>query len=115
MSDERDPLLDSLFAEAANEQADDNFTAKVMLGIEKRRRKVIIGRIGIIGLLFAFEFLLSAPLQNSVGVLADTLSMSLIPIQGEWLAAAFAPLNSIAGLIGMLLRGLHTLHRRMVR
>lgn len=115
MSDERDPLLDSLFAEVANEQADDNFTAKVMLGIEKRRRNVIIGRIGIIGLLFAFEFLLSAPLQNSVGVLAEALSISLVPIQSEWLAAAFAPLNSIAGLIGMLLLGLHTLHRRMVR
>jgi len=115
MSDERDPLLDSLFAEAENEQTDDEFTAKVMLSIEKRRRNIITGRIGIVGLLFALEFLLSAPLQNSVGVLANTLSMSLIPIQSEWLAAAFAPLNSIAGLIGMLLLGLHTLHRRMVR
>ena len=115
MSDERDPLLDSLFAEAAKEQADDKFTAGVMLGIEKRRRNVIIGRIGIIGLLFVFEFLLSAPLQTSVGALVDGLSTSIFPIKSEWLAAAAAPLNSVAGLIGMLLLGLHTLHRRMVR
>jgi hypothetical protein len=115
MSNERDPLLDSLFAEVAGEQADDKFTAKVMLGIEKRRRNVIIGRVGIVGLLFAFEFLLSAPLQTSVGVLADVLSMSIWSIQSEWLAAAVAPLNSIAGIIGMLLLGMHTLYRRMVR
>lgn len=43
------------------------------------------------------------------------LGTSLINVGNEWLAAATAPLNSNAGIIGMLLPGLHALYRRMVR
>jgi len=115
MSDERDPLLESMFREAASEPADAAFTAKVMTRVDKRSRNVILGRIAIVGLLIAFEFLLSAPLQNSVGSLSEVLSMNLLPIENEWLAVIVAPLNSVAGIIGLLLLGLHVLYRRVVR
>ncbi len=44
MSNDRDPLLESLFAEAVYEPVDDNFNAEVMANVEKRRRNVFIGR-----------------------------------------------------------------------
>ena len=115
MNDERDPLLESLFAQAVCEPANGNFHTMVMASVEKRRRTVFFGRIAIVVLLIALELLLSSPMQNSVGMMTEALSTSLVEVTNEWLAAAVAPLNSIAGLVGMLLLGVHTLYRRMVR
>ncbi len=115
MSNDRDPLLESLFAEAAFETADDNFDAEVMANVEKRRRNVFIGRVVIVALLLAFELLVSTPLLDSVGVMTEALGTSLIKVNEGWLAIALAPINSVAGLVGMLLLGLHTLYRRWVR
>jgi hypothetical protein len=115
MNDERDPLLESLFAQAVYEPANGNFHAKVMASVKKRRRIVLFGRIAIVALLIALELLLSSPMQNSVGMMTEALSTSLVEVTNEWFAAAVAPVNSIAGLVGMLLLGVHTLYRRMVR
>ncbi len=115
MSNDRDPLLESLFAEAVYEPVDDNFNAEVMANVEKRRRNVFIGRIAIVALLILIELLLSAPMQHSVGIVTEALSTSLLEVNNEWLAAAVAPLNSVAGIVGMLLLGLHTLYRRRFR
>lgn len=114
MIDERDPVLEALFvAENANE-IDDNFTAKVMTNVEKRRRNVIIGRIAIVALLVALELLLSAPLQNSVGTVTRALSAPLLDLGGGQLTWIFAPFNSIAGLLGVVLLVTHALYRKLV-
>ena len=115
MNDERDPLLESLFSRAGNELVEDKFTVQVMARVKKRRRNVLIGRLGIVALLVALELLLSSPLQNAAGGITQVLSMSLIEVENEWLTMVFAPLNSIAGLIGMLLLSTQFLYRRMVR
>lgn len=115
MSDERDPLLDSLFARAERELVEDRFTANVMARVATRRRNVLIGRLAIVALLIALEVLLSDPLQNYTGVITQVLSMSLVKLESGMVALVLAPINSIAGLIGMLLLGLQFLYRRMVR
>ncbi len=115
MNDERDPVLESLFVQAERELVDDTYTADVMAMVEKRRRNVTIGRLAIVLMIITFELLLSAPLQNSVGVLTQVLSTTLIELENEWVASAVAPLNSIAGLIGMTFLGVHFLYRKVVR
>ena len=115
MNDERDPLLESLFAKAGRELIDEQFTARVMAGIDRRRRNVLIGRFAVVGLLVALELLLNAPIQNSVGTLADTMGAGLIQLDNEWVAYAVGPLNSIAGVVGVTLLGLHFLFRRVLR
>ena len=115
MSNERDPVLESLFAETKIEFDENGFSDQVMAGVEKRRRNVFLGRIALFGLLVAFELLSSGPLQYSVGAMTQTLGSSLIEIETEWAAIFLAPLNSIAGLIGISLVGLHSLYRRFVR
>jgi hypothetical protein len=114
MSDERDPLLESLFAEAAIESADEEFNNAVMENVKRRRRNVLIGRVSIVALIVLFELLLSSPMQNSIGTMTAALSMSLVDLQAGWFASAVAPLNSIAGLIGMLLLGVHALYRKLI-
>ena len=115
MNDERDPLLESLFSQAERELVEDKFTVQVMDRVKKRRRNVLIGRVAIVALIVVLELLLSAPLQNTAGVITQSLGTSLIEVESEWLTLVFAPLNSIAGLIGMLLLGMQFLYRRMVR
>ncbi len=112
---ERDPMLDALFEQTRRELVDDSFTDQVMARIEKRRRNVLLGRLSFVAALVVLELLLSSPLQNSVGMLTETLSTSLISLDNEWLSFAVAPLNSVAGLIGMLILGMQFLFRRRVR
>ena len=115
MNDERDPILDSLLVAKQQNEVEDNFTAQVMSNVEKHRRNVIIGRFAIVALVVALELLLSAPLQNSVGAATQFLSTALFDLGDGWLAGIFAPLNSIAGLLGMVLLFVHALYRKMVR
>ncbi len=115
MNDERDPLLESIFARAERELVEDKFTAQVMAQVATRRRNVLIGRLAIVALLVALELLLSTPLQNSAGVITQVLSTSLVELEGGAVATVVSPINSIAGLIGMLLLGMQFLYRRMMR
>lgn len=115
MSSDRDSALAALFAKAERCLEDAEFTSAVMARIDSRRRRITVGRLAFVAALVAFEFLFSAPLQSSVGAFSEALAATLIETDNEWLAFAFAPLNSVAGLIGALLVGLHFLFRRMSR
>lgn len=115
MSNERDPVLETLFAESKLEINENGFSDQVMDGVEKRRRNVFLGRIALLALLVVFELLLSQPVTHSVGVMTEMLGVSLFDIKTGWVAVVLGPLNSVAGLIGVLLLGLHSLYRRFVR
>ena len=115
MTDERDPKLEALFVQAEQELADDGYVDGVMERLRRHRRNSLIGRFSAVGLLVLLEVLLSAPLQNSAAVVADALSTALFEVEGQWLAFALAPLNSVAGLLGVLLIWLHFLYRRRAR
>ncbi|MDJ0940048.1 MAG: hypothetical protein QNJ00_09810 [Woeseiaceae bacterium] len=112
MTEERDPLLESLFAEA-QQDFDDDFVSTCMDSVRRRSRRVFASRVAIAVLVVAFELALDAPLKNSVGALASAMGTSLYEFDNEWLAFLMTPINSIAGLVGLLLLGLHALYRRI--
>ncbi len=109
----RDPALEALFDTAEQELRDDAFTEAVERRIDSRGKRVMGGRVAALLMLIALEVLLESPLQQSLGVVADVLSTTLIPLQSEWLAFMLSPINSIAGLIGLLLIGTQQLYRRI--
>ncbi|MDJ0916476.1 MAG: hypothetical protein QNJ05_01850 [Woeseiaceae bacterium] len=109
----RDPALQALFDSAETELRDDAFTTAVEQRIDRRGKRVIAGRLAAVILLVTLEVLLESPLQQSLGVAAEILSTTLIPLDNEWLAFALSPINSIAGLIGLVLIGTQHLYRRM--
>ena len=115
MNKERDPLLESLFLQAQQELIDEDFTTKVMAGIDRRRRGFLIGRLSIIVLLIVFELVMNTPLQDSVGALTSAMSRTLIQLDNEWLTYALGPLNSIAGVVGVTLLGIQFLFRKVLR
>ena len=115
MNDDRDPFLESLVAQAETEIQDDEFTTAVMHKVAGRQRNVLIGRIGIVALIIIVELALSAPFQGVAGTITDVLGANLIDLNGGWVSQMASPLNSLAGVIGVLLVGLQFIYRRAVR
>ena len=109
----RDPALEALFDSAEKELRDDAFTLAVEQRIDRRGKRVLVGRLAAVMLLVALEVLLESPMQQSLGVAAEILSTALIPLDDEWLSFVLSPINSIAGLIGLVLIGTQILYRRM--
>lgn len=115
MSNDRDPVLEALFDKARPEFNENRFVEKVMARVDRRRRMVFFGRLVIVALIVLLEFLPSSPLQNSVGTMTQVLGSSLVELKADWLIFIFEPVNSIAGVMGMLLLGLHLIYRRIMR
>ena len=115
MSNDRDPVLEALFEKTRPEISENEFVETVMARVDKRRRNVMIGRVLIIALILLIEFLPSSPLQNSVGKMAQSLGTELVTLDTAWWAFIVAPVNSIAGIVGMFMLGLHVLYRRNMR
>ena len=115
MSNDRDPILDAMFEKSRPTYEDDGYVERVMAKVDGRRRIVMFGRLLIVALIFLLEFLPSSPLQNSVGRITQALSNDLVELNAAWMEFIFAPVNSIAGIIGLFLLGLHVLYRRNVR
>ena len=115
MSNDRDPVLEALFEKTQPKIDKNGFVENVMARVDKRRRNVMIGRLLIVALIFVLEFLPSSPLQNSVGKMAQSLGTELVDLDAAWFAFIVAPVNSIAGIVGLLMLGLHMLYRRNMR
>jgi hypothetical protein len=113
MMEERDRLLESLFDAADEDLPQEVFASSVIEDIRAYRRRILLGRLSVAALLVMFELLLDSPLQNSLGIIGDVLSTTLYPIKHEWLAFLPAPVNSIAGLIGLILLGIHYFYRKI--
>jgi hypothetical protein len=115
MTEVRDPFLESLMKQSVTDLSEKEFTNQVMSMVEVRRRNVLIGRLAILALLVFLEIILSSPLQQSLGMIGQILDTSLIDLENKWAIMFLSPLNSVAGLIGMMLLGMHYLYRKMVR
>ena len=115
MTEVRDPFLESVMKQSVTDLSETEFTNQVMSMVEVRRRNVLIGRLAILALLVFLEIILSSPLQQSLGMIGQILDTSLIDLENKWAIMFLSPLNSIAGLIGMMLLGMHYLYRKMVR
>lgn len=115
MTESRDPLLESLFDGAREALPDQAFTAAVAADVRVHRRRVIVGRLLVAALLVVLELALDSPLQASLGVFGDMLVTSIYPIRHEWLAFVLAPVNTVAGLLGLLLLVLHYVLRALMR
>lgn len=114
MKYQHDPKLERLFQQAESSFVDDAFTETVIEGVRRRRRRILLGRLAVLAAIVLLEVVLESPLQAYLGVVADVLGTPLLPVGDAWLAFIFAPVNSVAGLIGIVLLGLNVLYRKIV-
>jgi hypothetical protein len=114
MKDERDPVIESLFTQAERQLEDSDFADRIMARVNRRRRRIIGIRVAIVLALVILELVTSEPIQNYVGNATQLLSMQLLDLGDSWYFALFSPLNSVLGIVGLILIAMQFLYRRIV-
>ena len=113
MTEERDPTIQALFAQADQELSDETFTADLMERIQdNKQRKTLLGAaVGLVGVLCAWLF--AAPLQSALNLITQGLAVSLFELENAWLAFLLTPLNNVATLVGGALLLLWLAYRKL--
>ena len=103
MTDARDPGLQALFDAAREDTANEAFVARVMAEVEKGQRRTVISWV-IAGVLLApVAWWLSTPLLGAVALATQFLPETLIAVEEEQLLGQLlAPVNSVAGAVGLV-------------
>ena len=114
MTNERDPQLEALFAQAQTDIPNGDFAQRVMSDVDTRRRNVLLVRLALITLIVVLELLLSAPIQGTLGIIMKALGTPLVDLENPAVELVLAPLNSVAGIVGGLLLLLHFLYRKVL-
>lgn len=115
MSDLNDPELQALFDSEPAVTRNEQFVAEVMAAANRRHLQLLSGRIAVVLALVCLELLFESPISQSLGILGTVMKMPVVPIQGEWASFLIEPINSVAGVLGMVLLGVHFLIRRYLR
>ena len=113
MTNDRDPLLQSLFDTARQELAEDAFTDQVISRIDGLRLRAVFGWAGVGLILIVFAGLITGPLTSVVVLASQVLPDSLFEVENRWLAQLLAPANSIAGLVAILVLGLRAAYKKI--
>ncbi len=113
MTDDRDPLVQSLFADAAEDLQDDAFTAAVMARLAKLQRRAILRRVMLAAALTFAALLLAAPVQEVVVPLVQLLAGPLVAVENQTVAQLILPFNTVAFPLALGLLVLRAIRRRL--
>ena len=113
MTEDRDPMLQSLFADAERTTEDETFVARVIVEIDRVQRRAFAIRIGI-GVLFVMcAWLLSGPLHTAVHLLNRLLFTPIFDLDSALLSDMLLPVNSVALVLVLGLFGLRLVYKRI--
>jgi hypothetical protein len=115
MNSDRDPRLERLFVRAREEVPGEDFLARVMEDIDAKRRRSRLAWLLAGALLLVVAGLLASPLATAVVLLGDVLPASLFQVQDNFLTRILAPVNSIAGVVGLSFLALFAAARKLFR
>jgi len=113
MNDDRDPVIDAVFADAKEELAGGEFTAGVMSQTDQLKRRAMFGWLFLLVAIAAGFWSLAGPLQEVAGLMNQILPTTLVDIENRIVGHLLAPVNSIAGPIAIMVLGLNLLYRRV--
>jgi hypothetical protein len=114
-TDQRDPLLQALFADAEQELAGEALTARVMAKTRRRRYGVLAAlAAGALLVLTATWLAFGMPLFEFAVLVSMALTTPLVDLGEGWLALLLLPLNTVAGVLLILLRGLRVAQRKLL-
>ena len=113
MSDELDPRLLDLFAEANKEAPSAAFTVSVMQRVERDRRRTMA--IWTVLAVFGIAVVASVaePLMSAIGLTSQILPAQLIEIETDWLRQVASPINSVAAAAAIGIFGILKFWRRI--
>lgn len=113
-TEQRDPFLQSLFTEAEQALDGAKLTARVMA--RTRKRKLLLLCAGVAASLAALAgtwLLFGIPLYEFAVLISGALATPLINVGEGWLALLLLPVNTLAGLLVMSIKGARMIHKRI--
>ena len=113
MTEDRDPLLQQLFAEVQNDLDGEVFIGQVMTQTRRHSYRVIAAGVCATLILAACAWALAIP-QEFALLVAQGLSTTLVDLGDSWLAWIFSPVNNIASLLVLSLKGLRMGRKKYV-
>ncbi len=103
MTEERDPHLARLFAEAPEPQADEAFVDAVRMGMARGRRMDLAGALAMSAAVGLTCVALAGPVAQAVGQVAGQVAPVMAELfdvpGGEILAVAFAGLMAVSAMV----------------
>lgn len=106
MTELRDPMLQSLFDEARQEQADEALTAQILTHTRNRYYTLIGGGILVsLAVMLLAWMVFAMPLLEFAVLVSQFFTNPLVELGEGWLALAFMPVNNIASLSVLLAKG----------
>lgn len=112
MTEERDPQLQALFAEAKQELVDEEFTARVLTSTRRFQYRVFGAGAGLTALVLVLVAVFSAPLMTVSLLLSQVLSTELVVVGSSQLAWFLAPINNIGAAAVLLLKVLRMIMKK---
>ena len=114
MSDDRDPLLEKLFAQNHPEVDAQKFTATVMARTRLLRVQQMAPWVAG-ALLITVGALLLVPLQDFALLLSRVLSITLIDLGESWAAWLITPINNVASAIIIGVKAIRMGRKKIMR
>jgi bacteriorhodopsin len=111
--DERDPVLQSLFADTRHEFPADEFVARVMARSRFIRYRTLVPWVILALALAAGAWFLAIPIEVAQ-LFAEALTTTLIDLGDSWLAWLFSPINNIAALFVLAVKAIRMGRRKIV-
>ena len=115
MSHLNDPDLQALFEQQPEVSPSQAFIDRVVLAAEQRRKRLLFIRIFAFFCLIALEFVFESPISQSLGAIGSAMQSPVFAVDGAWSSFVIEPINSVAGVLGVVLLGVYTLLRRFIR
>ena len=103
-----DPELAQLFEQAHEPVLGDDFSQQVIKNARNKRHHNWF----IAALIMALLFVISEPLQNLGIAVSELLLVELVNMENQFAALVLAPLNSIAGVVSVVVLGMRLFYRQ---
>ena len=110
MTEQKDLLLQTVFAKADSELQADGFVDNVLLQVHKKKRRVTVMKLCFALVSAALIWMLAEPIQNGVYYMMQGLFSSVSQIDNQLMSELLAPVNNIAALLalsGLVIRKLY--------
>ena len=101
MTNDRDPLLQSMFDDARTELSDTSFTDRVLTRSRQRQYRLGAGLTSAALIALTVFLLFAPPLSDLARSLGELITLSLVDLGEGWAAWVLAPLNNLASLLIM--------------
>jgi len=113
MADDRDPLLQNLFTEAQQELDGEEFTVRVMSQTRKLSYRATAAWVCATLVVAVCAWIFALPLEVAQ-LVTQLLTTTLIDLGDSWLAWAFSPVNNIAALFVLCVKGIRVFRKKLI-